>query len=251
MRHLWGTLAAQKGDLDTAETHYLAALATRERIGDRAGMASLLSNLAIVAEYRQDYSAAQELGEQALGLRLAVGDRWGMGISHNNLGMLAVLQQRPEQAKERFAQSLALHTEVGDTWMVALGQHNLGNAHRDLGEDADARRCWGAALQEYRRNADGWALASLYEDAAMLLAARDAPADALRLVGAADALRAEIGSPRGRDVEDRLDAVLAGVHTERAADAQSWLAQGRALGETADQIVIAEPSGPAQVAKRI
>ena len=55
--HLVGTVAAQRGDYAKAVENYEASLAIRERVGDKASMASLLSNLGIVAEYRATTSA--------------------------------------------------------------------------------------------------------------------------------------------------------------------------------------------------
>ncbi len=206
--HLSGTLAAQRGAFEEAKAFYGRSLEVRTRLDDRRQMASLLSNLAVVAEYQGDYDEAQRLGEGALALRQEVGDRWGIGISENNLGMLAVLREDAEQAKQRFLAAIALHTEVGDAWMVALGQHNLGNAHRDLGETDSAQRLYAVALLDYRAYDDAWALASLLEDVALLAGMTGRPVPGLRLVGAADAVRDQLGSPRPADVQARLEALL-------------------------------------------
>ena len=49
--HLMGTIGAQQGDHDAARESYLESLEVRERLEDRGAMASLLSNLGILAEY--------------------------------------------------------------------------------------------------------------------------------------------------------------------------------------------------------
>lgn len=209
--HLTGTLAAQRGDYDGATTAYDDSYRIRERLGDVPSMAALLSNLAIVAEYRGDYDAAQELNERALVLRERDGNKWAIGISQNNLGMIAVLRGDYAGAKARFSESMRLHRLVGDTWMVGLGHNNLGNAHRGLSEFDDARRQYAAALDIYRSYDDEWALAILYEDVALLAAGTAAAEACLRLIGAADALRTRIGSPRAPDVQAQLDRALAAL----------------------------------------
>ena len=57
--HLAGTVAAQRGDYDTAQARYEESLAIRERLDDKASMGGLYSNLGIIAEYRGDYAAAR------------------------------------------------------------------------------------------------------------------------------------------------------------------------------------------------
>ena len=89
--HLRGTIAAQRGDYAEARAQYESSLAIRLALADGPAEASLFSNLAIVAEYEEDYDRA-ELNEQALELRARLGDRRGIGASRNNLGMIAHLR---------------------------------------------------------------------------------------------------------------------------------------------------------------
>ncbi|MDQ3715934.1 MAG: tetratricopeptide repeat protein, partial [Actinomycetota bacterium] len=241
--HLTGTLAAQRGDYDKARQAYGDSFGIRERLGDLASMAALLSNLAIVAEYSGDYPAAQELNERSLAMRVQDGNKWAIGISQNNLGMIAVLQQNYQAAKARFEEAMRLHREVGDTWMVGLGHNNLGNANRGLGEYDEARSEYAAALGTYRAYDDEWALAILYEDVALLAGAvggNGANASCLRLIGAADALRERIGSPRAPDVQAQIDLTLNSLRSGVGAAFDDLLDNGRQLsGTEADAEVLA------------
>ena len=58
--HLIGTIAAQQGEYLKAVGSYEASLEIRERLGDKASMGSLLSNLGVVAEYLGDLRAARD-----------------------------------------------------------------------------------------------------------------------------------------------------------------------------------------------
>ncbi|WP_088319823.1 tetratricopeptide repeat protein [Kineosporia sp. R_H_3] len=223
--HLRGTLAAQQGRYDDARAHYEASLVVRERLGDRAQAAALLSNLGVIAEYTGDYAAARALNEQALALRTQVGDRWAIGVSQNNLGMIALLTEDFVDAKARFTEAMRLNLEVGDAWMVAIAHNNLANALRGLGDLDGARAGYARALEAYQRWDDRWALAILLEDVAVTATRLGARADALRLLGAAETLRAEIGSPRSPSDETGLAEVL----TPAGPDDESLLAEGRAL----------------------
>jgi len=229
VHHLVGTVAAQRGDYDKALANYRTSLEIRERLDDKPSMGSLLSNLGVIAEYRADFDESRAYHERALVLRREIGDRQAIAVSMNNLGMIAVLQKRFQEARDWFAQSMLLSREVGDAWMVAIGHNNLGNATRGLGDYAAARKHYAESLRAYREYNDRWALAFLVEDIAMLAAlSADAPA-ALELLGAADALREAIGSPRAISLEHEIalyiDLAASGIsHDER----QALLATGRA-----------------------
>jgi class 3 adenylate cyclase/tetratricopeptide (TPR) repeat protein len=217
--HLQGTLAAQRGSYAEAQTRYEQSLAIRRRLDDRKMMASVLSNLGVVAEYEGDYERAQSFHGQALELRSELGDRWAIAVSMTNLGMIAVLQERYEEARERFDEAMRLNREVGDSWMVAISHNNLGNANRGLGDLASARRHYADSLRAYRDYDDQWALAFLLEDVALLAALDGRPEPALELLGAADALRESIGSPRGDALEHELDRRLQPARDALGAEA--------------------------------
>ena len=171
-------------------------------------MASLLSNLGVVAEYDGDYELARSLNEQALELRVEIGDRRAIGVSVTNLGMIASLQGRHEDARIQFEEAIRLHREVGDPPAVAMCDNNLGNAYRDLGDYAAARRHYGDSLRTHREYDDKWALAFLLEDIGRLNALTGEPELALELLGAADALREEIGVPRGSALEQEIEEAI-------------------------------------------
>jgi tetratricopeptide (TPR) repeat protein len=228
--HLAGTLAAQRGDYDAAQARYEESLVIRERLEDRASMGGLYSNLGVIAEYRGDYASARAFNERALAIRTEVGDRWAIGVSQNNLGMIALHEGEFDEAGRRFEESMRLNREVGDAWMVAIGHNNLGTATRGLGDHDAARDHYAASLRAYRDYDDRWALAFLLEDISVLAAQTGQAERAFELLGAAESLRATIGSPRGSALEDELAAHLAAARAtigDEPADAA--IARGRRL----------------------
>lgn len=209
VRHLIGTLHAQQGEYARAIASYEASLEIRERLGDAAGMAGLLSNLGVVAEYSDDLAAARSYHEQALALRTQLDDRRAIAVSLTNLGTIAVLEHEYEAARTCFEEAMRLNREVGDAWMVGISDNNLGNATRGLADYDAARHHYAASLRAYRAYDDKWALAFLVEDIGQLAALCGEGARAFELVGAADALRAEIGTPRAPGLEEELERQLA------------------------------------------
>jgi predicted ATPase/class 3 adenylate cyclase len=229
--HLAGTIGAQRGDYAAARERYETSLAIRERLDDKSSMSSLLSNLGVVAEYDGDYPASRDFHERALDLRRELGDRWAIAVSLTNLGMIAVLQEQYEEARGEFDEAMRLNREVGDSWMVAISHNNLGNANRGLGNLDEARRQYAESLLAYRGYDDKWATAFLLEDVASLAAIAGEFESALELVGAADTMRQEIGSPRGPALDAELDRRLQTAHEalgDQAADAVR--SRGASLG---------------------
>jgi tetratricopeptide (TPR) repeat protein len=192
----------------------------------------VLSNLAIVAEYEEDYGRAQELNEQALYLRTRLGDRWGIGVSRNNLGMIAHLKRDYGAARSHLEEALRIELEVGDSWMVAMARHNLANTTRELGDLAAACRNYFEALATFGLTGDKWAECILFEDLAMTLAGDD-PRAALQLVGAAEAIREAIGSPRVAAVQAELDERLGSAREALGDQAPVEHATGKELGADA------------------
>ena len=230
--HLRGTIAAQRGDYAEARAQYEASLAIRVALGDGPAEASVLSNLAIVAEYEEDYGRAQELNEQALYLRTRLGDRWGIGVSRNNLGMIAHLKHDYAAARSHLEEALRIELEVGDSWMVAMARHNLANTTRELGDVAAACRNYSEALATFGLTGDKWAECILFEDLAMTLASDD-PRAALQLVGAAEAIREAIGSPRVAAVQAELDERLSSARETLGDQAPAEHTTGKELGSDA------------------
>src|SRR5262249_34927251 len=137
-------------------------------------------------------------------------------------------REEAADALEPFQEAMRLYTEVGDLWSVALAHHNLANAARTLGDFSEARSQYEAAIQIFRDHGDRWALAQLLEDVAVLEARTGASEVALELVGAAESLRDEIGSPRAPSLQAELDEELASARAELGeAGAESALDRGR------------------------
>ena len=120
--------------------------------------------------------------------------------------------------------------QVGVRWTIANFLNNLGNAARGQRDDDRAHALYRESLLIYRGFGDKWALAYLLEDIGSLLALEGKPTHALRLIGAAAALRAAIGVPLSGAEQARLDRLLAPALSHLAGwDQARALADGRAL----------------------
>ena len=236
--HLAGTVAAQRGDNALARTNYQASLDIRRQLGDRGASASVLSNLGVVAEYEGDLAASRGFHDEALSLRREVGDRWAIAVSHTNLGMIDIIEGRSAEAKASFQEAMRLNQEVGDRWMVAISHHNLANACRALGELDGARAAYREAVDAFVTFDDQWALAFLFEDVALLALRLGEPVTAWELLGAADACRSSVGSPRPAAMESDMLAQLVAATSEGDADSDRGAnARQRGAAATRDAMV--------------
>jgi class 3 adenylate cyclase/tetratricopeptide (TPR) repeat protein len=220
VHHLAGTVANQRGHAASARDSYLRSLAIREQLGDQAGIAKLVTNLGIVATGGGDLEQARAYLERGATIYRELGDRRGSSIAATNLAWASMIGARPDEARRYSEQALALAREIGDRFNTAVGQNNLGNALRLLGEWRAAGEQYAAAIEGYRELDDHWGFAFLLEDVALLAAGSGQAEDAFRLVGAADALRAEIGAPReaslDQDIRTGMDPARAAIDPEAA-----------------------------------
>ena len=193
--HYSGTVAAQQGDYEKACVLYRRSLAIRRKLDDRQPIASLLSNLGIISWYQADFPAARALYEESLAIRRDLRDRWSIANSLNNLGLVLRDQGDIAGARALLDESLTINRELGDRWSIANCLSSLGDVALSQKDYGAARTFLEESLAINEELSDRRAIAFLFEFFARLDAARNQPRRALRLAGAAAALRDAIGAP--------------------------------------------------------
>jgi predicted ATPase/class 3 adenylate cyclase len=206
--HYSGTVAAQQGDYERACALYQSSLASRRKLNDKGHIGSLLSNLGIIAWYRGDFAAARALYEESLAIRRELRDRWCIANSLNNLGLVLRDQGDIPGARALLEESLAINRELGDRWSIANSLSSLGDVALSQQDYGAARVFLEESLAINQELSDRRAIAFLLEFFAQLAAARHQPRRALRLHGAADALRDAIGAPLSPAEHLRLNQTL-------------------------------------------
>ena len=232
--HYLGTLAAQQGQIDAARARYEKSLEIRRRLGDQPQIASLMNNLGILARLQGDYARARSLQMEGLNIRRVIGDRFGIAASLNNLGNLGLDTGEYEEARARLEEAVAIQREIGSKFYIANALNNLGNVARAQGDYATARHLYHQSLEINRQLGDGWAIAYLLEDIAGLAALTGLPERALKLAGAASALRQKTGASLSPNERDKLDKALQAtrLRLDEAQQANAWSeGQGMALEE--------------------
>ena len=98
-------------------------------------------------------------------------------------------------ARSLYERSLATFREIGDPWGVAAALADLGDLERGQGEHDAARALYAESLKTCQATKNQRGIARLLECFARSAAAQARPEHALRLAGAAAALRQSLGAP--------------------------------------------------------
>ncbi len=121
-----GRVALDGGRLDEAADWYARALAIREELGNRPGLANCYHQLGMVAQERGRLDEAADWYARALAIREELGNRPGLGDSYGQLGNVAYQRGRLDEAADWYARALAISEELRNRPGMALTYSQLG-----------------------------------------------------------------------------------------------------------------------------
>jgi tetratricopeptide (TPR) repeat protein len=145
-----GNAAKLSGRTNTAQQHYLRALETFRKSGDRQGEAASLGNLGLIAQTRGDLAEAERLQRDSLAIKREIGDRQGEAASLGNLGNIAETRGDLAEAERLQRESLAIKREIGDRQGEADSLINLGIIASKNGNMDERHRCYTEAVRIQR-----------------------------------------------------------------------------------------------------
>ena len=238
-----------RGQPAAARPLFLESLALAREAGNRAVEARDLFWLGEVAFDDGDDDAARAWAEEALASLEATGSRLNASAALRLLGDVEARQGRADSARKHYEASLAQARQIG-RWLAAWSAVHLADLLTEQHDHAGARALLTEALTTYRDAGDRQGIARSLEGCARLAATAGPAAQALRLAGAAAALRAAIGAPlrpAQRVTLDRHLATARGALGARAAGA-AW-AEGQALPPaqaTAEALALLQAPEPGQ-----
>ncbi|MEP7024951.1 MAG: LuxR C-terminal-related transcriptional regulator [Actinomycetota bacterium] len=261
-------LAFEQEDYATAAACAQAGLALSLAAGSGSG-ASALRVLAVTSLRVGELAEAMAGTEAALAAAQAHGDHWEEGLVHATRAAIFARQRRLAEAQAAYETALDVLRD-NDGWAVALTLYGLGWLAQSREDYAGALRCFGEALVLYRQidarpeiartqAGVGWvaltvgdlelARSSLTESAQLSLATGQRlqmarvlmalavlalcekdPERAIRLEGAATALREELGRVRPLSPQNRLGALFDATRQRLGETVSARLAaEGRAM----------------------
>ena len=233
---LWllGHLARAQGDYGAARRAYEESAAVYRRLGNRNRAAGALGALGLTLLDDGDPEGARPLFEEALAIWREVGYENGVAGALRGLGEVARAAGDVERAGALLAQGVAGFRASGQRRLEAQVLRSLALLARATGDAAAARGRLTEALAIWREQGREDGLAETLETLAGLAAADGEAERALRLAGAAAAVRDAAAFPLPPRRRVALDARLAPAHRALgAAAAAAALDAGRGL--TADQ----------------
>jgi predicted ATPase/class 3 adenylate cyclase len=258
------------GDLDEAATLNEAALATRLSLGGDADIAESLFSTARDAYSAADFEDSRKLLERALEHFRRCGDRHGTARALDFLGLILTVVGEHAAAEAPFAESLAIYREMGDKRNIAWVQYHRGLRAHMLGDFERAESLANESLAIWRDLEDQHGIvlalhnaanavaargdldraASLHrqsleltyrlglrkdlvdglERLAAILVAQGRPAQAVRLLGAADRLREQLRTPVQDPEREEHDRAVTHARSELGVESfdDAWNT-GRAL----------------------
>ncbi len=192
--HQLGHVAERMGHDDAADAYRTEFVSLMEEAGNPAGIAVATHGLGLSALRRGDYERAATWFAQGLAAFEANGDRINACVALHNLGEIALRRGELDRAVEMLERSVSAAREIGAPRVVAHSTHLLGYAAIEQGRPDEAVTLLLEALDVDEEQGDREGVAFVFEGLASVAATPD-PERALRVAGAADALRESIGAP--------------------------------------------------------
>ncbi len=226
-----GWIAWVRADFGRSMTFSEEALELSRKLGDKAGAATALFNLGMVAIYDQMRAEeARALFEESLALRRELGDEAGASRALQRLGLISVVQQDFGRAAALYEESLMLARKAGDKVVVAISLWVGTLAHLGLGDHRLARELAEEGFDLARQTGHAHITALILHVLAALAGSQGRPARSARLWGAAETLRETIGVALGPAERYHYGPYIAAAR--EGLDEVTWeaaLAEGRAM----------------------
>ncbi len=185
-------LAVGQGDYEAARTFAEESLRVAREAGDLAGAGRALAMLGIAAHSNGDNETARVLLEDALAVHARLGDRSAAAFVHFSLGRVAMAGGEHAMAREQWSESLAIYSELLDRWGIAIASGNLGLLALAESDLPGATQLFESSLALHSELGVRSGLANRLDALGAVAAARGMNERAVRLAGAATALRTRI-----------------------------------------------------------
>ena len=235
-----GLMAFAEGAREESQAMLREAAGLFEALGDRRGLALTLVPLSFVSGADvPDLESLMARLDASIALMREIGFGFGLNLALAARGRLAFLEQDFETARALLAEAQLVSDRVGDSLTAAMTMGSRGWIAAHTGEPELARDLCRRALGLFTSLGSKSGTAFAMEGMAVAEAASGAPARAIALLAAADALRAAAGAPAWPAERLALDRVIedARATVGEAAFEAAWQA-GRALSST-DALVYA------------
>ncbi|MBV9647302.1 MAG: tetratricopeptide repeat protein [Candidatus Eremiobacteraeota bacterium] len=205
-----GNIQQFRGELTLSEAAHQEALCLRQELGDDAGVAISLSHLAGVTYTQGAIDRSDTYARESVALYRRLGRKPGLAHALLKAGFVATERKELDHAQAIFEESLRIQRDLGDRHGSAYSLGNLGIVAYKRGDTERAVALYRETLDIFAKADNKSALAKALEDTALAIARSD-PERGVRILAAADTLRQTIGAPRFPAEKADYEEELAGL----------------------------------------
>lgn len=214
-----GHLASNQGKLDRAAELFAEALVRLRALNDRAAIGRCLNDLGLVAERQGDFARAIAFFEEALPLARATSDQTFAALLLSNLAGAYMGSDDWVRGEAMTAEALDQSRILGDRFGVAINLYNLADCVHRRGEVKDAWTHYRESMVITHELGEQPLTTRILDQIAQLLTTSGLVRPAAHLLGAAAAIREQIGDPLFPIEEDLVAATIAATQSALGAEA--------------------------------
>ncbi|MDP9223103.1 MAG: LuxR C-terminal-related transcriptional regulator, partial [Actinomycetota bacterium] len=223
-----GVIGFQHGPLEVSQAVLSEAAELAAEIGQDGLRGWAVTFLGLTDVLSGRVEAGRGRLESAQHIHRDQGDAIGEARATAVLGLAYAIEGDYEQARQLVDAALATCIAEGDRWGQGHANTYLGIISELLGGEAAATRYNRTAIECFRPFRDSSLLPTALASQASLIARRD-PARALKVVAAARAIKARVGSDFPPFFRERADQVRAAAESALGADAAALWKEGFGL----------------------
>jgi predicted ATPase len=197
------------GNLDRAQEIFEESLQICCKAGDEKLIAQALNNVAIVLQTKGQLADAKPLCEQAHDIFVRLHNLAGAAWLESRLGDLEWKLGDLNAARRSYARAVATFEKLGDRWAHARNLVDVAALTFEQGQESEAYGILEQAIRSFRDLGSRRGIALVLEKFAEFAAAHNDAKRAIRLAGAASAVRHSIGTnaqSAGMEQSRKLDS---------------------------------------------
>lgn len=189
-----GGLTYWLADADATQKAYESAVRLYDEMGDAEAEAEALYNLAFVPVMRGDNDEARRRFAAGEARARQLGRADLVALNLHALGIASAMAGDPEAGLALLEEAIGFFRDAGDQLWVGWTHAELGRVHSLLGQHEAARMAYLDALRQFAAVKNLPAIGATLEGIAVLESSARRHRGAVRVLGAAEALRATTGA---------------------------------------------------------
>jgi predicted ATPase/class 3 adenylate cyclase len=206
-----GGISYWRNDAAKSRAQYEASVALYRQLGDRAGTAAALNDLAYLPMMMGEGPLAKELFTEARDLFSELGDSWNMALAEMNIANTNWFMGNHEEARAMIERVIPIIRERGDRFWLTEAVTGLGQLEQLTGRLRAARGHYEESLQLALQAGTVPQVAMVLEPLANVDAAEGRHRRAVRLWAAAQAIKERVGGGAPQEIMQTVDPRPAAV----------------------------------------